>query len=119
MMAGSIINHYREISFMSQPLESPGRPSALFQRTGYNVQPVTKNKAAGDCGERVINVRWTNEWRMKVAFPSWGRKTKSYAFERKLRIARGNIAFRFHRITNNAQTLSFERIRQLNSVRIV
>src|SRR6185503_4004710 len=87
-----VIHHDRESSVMRHTLKTSRRAGTLLERRGYNVEAVTERESARHRRQRVVDMRWTNERRMKVAFARRRRESKPHPVQRKLRIARSHIS---------------------------
>src|SRR6185295_4011877 len=114
-----VINDDRESSVMHHALETSRRAGTFFERGCYDVEAVTERESARDRRECVVDVRWTNQRRMKIAFTRGRRESKAHTTQRKLRIASSHVRIAIHRVTNHAQAILFERCGQLDAVRIV
>src|SRR6185295_4824012 len=80
-----VINDDRESSVMHHALETSRRAGTFFERGCYDVEAVTERESARDRRECVVDVRWTNQRRMKIAFTRGRRESKAHTTQRKLR----------------------------------
>src|SRR6185437_2628229 len=104
---------------MRDALERPRRSGASLRRRCGHVDAVTERQSTRNRCERVVNMGWTNQRRVKIAFARGRDETKPHSTQRKLRIARSHISLALHRITNHLQTIFLQARGKFNAIWIV
>src|SRR5947207_15910950 len=99
-----VVNDDGEITIVWHALEPTRRAGAFLQRTGDDVEVVVECQATRGGGERVVDVGWANQRRMKIAISRWRAQIEAHAVERKFRIPGRYICFRFDGVTDDTQT---------------
>src|ERR1051325_3889296 len=105
VVAVRVIDYHREITVMDHALKTSGRACAFLERGSDDIETVAERESTPDSRERVVNVRWTNESRMKIAFARGCDESKAHTVQRELRVASDDLAIASDRVTNHVEAI--------------